>query len=145
IHDGRVGYRVGKLVAVRRVGQVGHQFEIEDEALADLRLVLHHAVMGVDDEAADENRVAHRACSMAAATRSACAVSATSWARTIAARAARSSEGAKNAAMSVMMSSAGSAAVRLCMITIGTRRAATSGAICGSRCSPQTSLTIAAP
>ena len=44
-----------------------------------------------------------------------------------------------------MMSSAGSACSRLCMTITGTPRAATSGAMAGSRCRPQTSLTIVAP
>ena len=55
------------------------------EALPDLGLVLHHAVMGMDDKAVDEDRIAHRALRIAAATRRACIVSATSWVRTISA------------------------------------------------------------
>src|SRR6185312_12815908 len=56
-----------------------------------------------------------------------------------------SSERAKKANMSCMMSIAGSALSRLCMTMTGTLRAATSVAIPASRCRPQTSLTIAAP
>ena len=41
-------------------------------------LVLHHAVKGMECQAGDMNGIAHRALSMAAATRSACTVSATS-------------------------------------------------------------------
>ncbi len=43
--------------------------EIELEGLSDLGLVLHHAVIGVQREARDEDRVGHRAPRMAAATR----------------------------------------------------------------------------
>jgi hypothetical protein len=59
--------------------------------------------------------------------------------------AAISSERAKNATTSATMSMSGSALSRLCMTMTGTPRRATSGAIAGSRCSPQTSLTMAAP
>src|SRR5215471_2244418 len=55
------------------------------------------------------------------------------------------SERSKKAAMSAMMSIRGSAASRLCMTMTGTRWRATTSAISGSRCRPQTSLTIAAP
>ncbi len=43
------------------------------------------------------------------------------------------------------MSIAPSELSRLCMTMTGTPRLATSGAMSGSRCRPQTSLTIAAP
>ena len=46
---------------------------VDDEALADFGLVLHHAVAGMDDEASDEDGVGHRCSPMAAATRSAIA------------------------------------------------------------------------
>src|SRR5215475_10581373 len=61
------------------------------------------------------------------------------------ARAAMSSERAKNAVTSATMSIAGSAASRLCMTMTGTRCSATTRAMSGSRCSPHTSLTMAAP
>src|SRR5208282_4113866 len=51
------------------------------ESLADLGFVLHHAVMGVQREPGDKDRVAHRARLIAAATASACTVGATSWER----------------------------------------------------------------
>src|SRR5215471_13004798 len=51
----------------------------------DLDLVLHHAVVSVQREPGDEDGIGHRALPMAAATRSACTVSATSWVRMIAA------------------------------------------------------------
>ena len=86
VDDGAVGNRVGEPVGARAGRQIERQFEIDDEALADLGFVLHHAVMGVDQQAGDEDRVAHRArfrsrrpCA------SACTVSATSCTRTIAA------------------------------------------------------------
>ena len=56
-----------------------------------------------------------------------------------------SSERAKKASMSAMMSIAGSASSRLCMTTTGTPRSATTRAMSGSRCRPQTSLTMVAP
>src|SRR5215475_3560123 len=61
------------------------------------------------------------------------------------ARAAMSSERAKNAVTSATMSIAGSAASRLFMTMTGTRCSATTRAMSGSRCSPHTSLTMAAP
>ena len=51
--------------------------------LADFGLVLHHAVIGVQHEPVDEDRVAHRARLIAAATASACTVGATSCTRTM--------------------------------------------------------------
>src|SRR6516165_2258598 len=57
----------------------------ELEGLPDLGLVLHHAVISVQRQPGDEDGIGHRALPMAAATRSACTVSATSWVRMIAA------------------------------------------------------------
>ena len=71
--------------------------------------------------------------------------SSTILSRAMPARSAISSERAKNADTSAMMSMAGSAVSRLCMTITGTPRSATSVAMSGSRCRPQTSLTIAAP
>ena len=59
------------------------KFEIDHETLADLGLVFHHAMAGMDDDAGDEDRIGHRCSLIAAATRSACTVSATSWVRMI--------------------------------------------------------------
>jgi hypothetical protein len=56
-----------------------------------------------------------------------------------------SSEREKNSVTSAMMSMDGSARSRLCMMTTGAPRSATTRAMSGSRCRPQTSLTIAAP
>src|SRR5579862_269368 len=85
LHRRVVGHRVLELVGARGLGEVDVERQIEPEGLADLGLVLHHAVVGVEGETADEYRVAHRACRMAAATASACAVAATSWVRIMAA------------------------------------------------------------
>src|SRR5262249_32464149 len=213
--------RVHELVRLRCGGKVDLEYEVELEGLSDLRLMLHHAVIGMQRQPADEDGVAHRASRIAAATRNACTVSATSWVRTIGARfstasrwlaieppmrwsggagdtvsmkrlreaptssgspkdrsspsraiaitlcagvlpnpmpgsstilsramparSAMSSERLKNAAMSAMMSIAGSAASRLCMITTGTPCSAPPGGGARSRCRPQTSLTRAAP
>ena len=63
--------------------EIGGQFEVDHEALADFGLVFHHAMAGMDDDAGDEDRIGHRLSSIAAATRSACTVSATSWVRMI--------------------------------------------------------------
>src|SRR5579884_485530 len=88
-HDKVVGNSVLELVAARRVGKVDAEHEIKLKGLADLALVLHHAVKGVQREAVDKDRVAHRlahrACLIAAATASACTVGATSWTRMMAA------------------------------------------------------------
>src|SRR5207249_1747191 len=80
-----VADRMRKLVGARGRGQIDGEHEIELEGLADLGLVLHHAVIGVQRKTRDEDHVAHRASRMAAATRKACSVSATSCVRTIAA------------------------------------------------------------
>src|SRR6201995_874770 len=66
---------------MRGFPQVGEQLEIDHEALSDLGLMVHHAVAGMDHDAFDENRGGHRRLSIAARTRSACTVSATSWVR----------------------------------------------------------------
>src|SRR6202008_1639869 len=57
--------------------------EVEHERLSDLRLMRHHAMVGVQRQSFDEDAIAHGAPSIAGITRSACTVSATSWARTI--------------------------------------------------------------
>src|SRR6185437_3717023 len=59
--------------------------------------------------------------------------------------AAISSERSKKAAISFMISRPASALSRLCMMTTGTLRLATSAAISRSRCRPQTSLAMVAP
>src|SRR6185437_12827819 len=56
-----------------------------------------------------------------------------------------SSDREKNSVTSLMISIAGSAASRLCMMTTGAPCAATTRAMSGSRCRPHTSLTMAAP
>src|ERR1700716_2097970 len=80
-----IGHGVGEAIGARGFRQVDGEFEIDHEALADFGLVFHHAMAGMDDDAADEDRIGHvcfLACSLiAAATRSACTVSATSWVR----------------------------------------------------------------
>jgi len=66
------------------VGQdVEHQVELE--GLADLGLMLHHAVVGVQRQSIDEHLIGHLMFRSAAATRSAWMVSATSWVRMMAA------------------------------------------------------------
>ena len=74
-----------ELVGARGFGEIDVEHEIEPERLPDLGLVRHHAVIGVQHQPVDENRVAHRARLIAAATASACTVGATSCTRTIAA------------------------------------------------------------
>src|SRR5438128_12098245 len=83
-HTG-IGHGVGQVIGMRGFRQVDGELEIDDETLADFGLVLHHAVAGMDDDAGDEDRIAsYHPCSLiAAATRSACTVSATSCARMI--------------------------------------------------------------
>ena len=71
--------------------------------------------------------------------------SSTIWLSAMPARAAMSSERAKNVAISCMISMAGSARSRLCITMTGTLCSATTLAMSGSRCRPQTSLAIAAP
>src|SRR5262245_8282179 len=82
-HHIGIGHCVRQVIAARGFRQIGAQLEIDDKTLADLGLVIHHAMAGVDDEALDEDGVGHCFSSIAAATRSACTVSATSWARMI--------------------------------------------------------------
>src|SRR6516164_4749978 len=221
IDDLVVGNGVDHLVRAGCRGQIDFEVEIKRESLPHLGLVRHHAVIGMQYQSSYENSVTHRTASIAALTRSAWTVSATSCARTIAApaltasrcaaidppmrssggegvtelmkrlreaptssgkpndlnsasrarqmmlcsgvlpkpmpgsstilsrampaRAAISSERVKKAITSATISTAGSAASRLCITITGTRRLATSGAMSGSFCRPQTSLTIAAP
>ena len=70
-------------------GKIDFQIKVERESLPNLGLVGHDPMSGMQCEAFDENTVAHgspAACrSIAALTRNACTVSATSWTRTIAA------------------------------------------------------------
>src|SRR5207244_6350451 len=73
------------LVGPGRGGQSDVKDEVELEGFADLGLVLQHAVISMQRKAGDEDGIGHRALPMAAATRSACTVSATSWVRMIAA------------------------------------------------------------
>src|SRR6185312_16223363 len=82
-HDIGIGDCIGEPIGAGGLRQVRIQFEVDHEALADLGLVLHHAVAGMDHDAGDEDRIRHCLSSMAAATRSACTVSATSWVRMI--------------------------------------------------------------
>src|SRR5262245_31628400 len=82
-HHIGIGHCVRQVIAARGFRQIGEQLEIDHKALPDLGLVIHHAMAGVDDEALDEDGVGHCFSPMAAATRSACTVSATSWARMI--------------------------------------------------------------
>src|SRR5439155_13486333 len=78
-----IGHGVGNAIGVRGLRQVREQFEIDHEALPDLGLVFHHAMAGMDDDAGDEDRIGHSCSLIAAATRSACTVSATSCVRMI--------------------------------------------------------------
>ena len=71
--------------------------------------------------------------------------SSTIWLPGMPARAAMSSERAKNASISRMISMAGSARSRLCITMTAALCSATTLAMSGSRCRPQTSLAIAAP
>src|SRR5262245_53380493 len=65
--------------------KINFEVEVDRETLPHPGLVRHDAVIGVQRQAADEYAISHRAASIAALTRKACTVSATSWARTIAA------------------------------------------------------------
>src|SRR6266700_2615298 len=78
-----VADRVGELVGMRGGRKINVKDEIELEGLPDFGLMLHHAVIGMQREARNEDGVGHRASRMAFATRSACTVSATSWVRTM--------------------------------------------------------------
>src|SRR3954470_25010921 len=82
-HHAGIGYGVGQVIGARGLRQISGKFEVDDKALPDFGLVLHHAVAGVDDDAGDEDRIAHSRSLIAAVTRSACTVSATSCARMI--------------------------------------------------------------
>src|ERR1700728_2323320 len=70
-HHHVVRYRVLELVATRGRSEIDVEDEIEPECLTDLGFVLHHAVIGVERQTADEDRIAHRARLIAAATASA--------------------------------------------------------------------------
>src|SRR5215467_2143166 len=85
VDDLVVAHGMRELVGARRRGQIDVEHEVELEGLPDLGLVLHHAVIGMQRKPGDEDGIGHRALPMAAATRSACTVSATSWVRMIAA------------------------------------------------------------
>src|SRR5580704_3287049 len=85
LHHLVVGHSVLEHVAARGFGEIDIEHQIELKCLPDLGLVLHHAVIGVQRQPADEDSVAHRARLMAAATASACTVGATSWTRMMAA------------------------------------------------------------
>ena len=80
-----IGHCVYDLVRSGCGGQIYFKIKIDPESLPDLGLVRHHAVICMQRQSANEDTITHRAPSIAAATRSACTVSFTSWARTIAA------------------------------------------------------------
>src|SRR5215208_6042267 len=74
-----IGHGIGEAIGARGFRQVGRQFEIDHEALADLRLMFHDAMTRMYDDAGDEDHIGHRLPQIAAATRSACTVCDTSW------------------------------------------------------------------
>src|SRR5439155_21641669 len=78
-----IGHGIGEAFGVRGFLEIGEQLEVDHKALPDLGLVLHHAMAGMDHKAGDEDRVGHRLSPIAAATRSARTVSATSLLRLI--------------------------------------------------------------
>ena len=78
-----IGHGVGEAIGTRGIRKVDRQFEIDHEALPDLGLMFHDAMAGMDDDAGDEDGIAHRLSQIAAATRSDCTVSDTSWVRMI--------------------------------------------------------------
>src|SRR5215207_9711035 len=82
-HHTGIGYGVRQVIGARGFRQISGKFEVDDKTLPDFGLVLHHAVAGMDDDAGDEDRIAHSCSLIAAATRNACTVSATSCARMI--------------------------------------------------------------
>src|SRR5205814_3227413 len=82
-HHFGVRHGVGEPVGARRLRQVGIEFKIDDETLADFGFVIHHAVASMDRQAGHEDRIGHCLLSIACATRRACKVSATSWVRMI--------------------------------------------------------------
>src|SRR5258705_13947688 len=85
IDDLVVAHGVHELVGARGRAQVDVEHKVELKGLPDRGFVLHHAVIGMDGKAGDEYLVGHLALRIAAATRSASRVSATSWVRMIAA------------------------------------------------------------
>src|SRR5436190_8454973 len=74
---------VGELVGAGGLREIEIEHEIELEGLADLGLVLHHAMIGVQRQPTHEHLVGHVLFRRAAATRNAWMVSATSWVRMI--------------------------------------------------------------
>ena len=132
-----------------------HQMRRDRAAEPLMRLRRRHRADEALARCADQQRQAERlairraaparSCSARASCRSRCRDRARSCRGEMPALAAMSSERAKKAAMSCMMSMAGSALSRLCMMMTGTPRSATSPAMPGSRCRPQTSLAMAAP
>src|SRR3954454_19607088 len=68
-HDVGVRHGVGEPVAARWFRQIGIELEVDDKTLADLGLVLHHAVAGMDRQAGYEDRIGHGFFSIAWATR----------------------------------------------------------------------------
>src|SRR5262249_53116048 len=89
-----VAHGVRELVGARRRGEGDVEHEIKPERLPEIGFVLHHAVIGVQRKPGDEHGIGHRAPRMAASTRNACRVSATSWVRMMAAPLATASRGA---------------------------------------------------
>src|SRR5262249_55974434 len=84
-HHPGVTHGVREFVGAGRRAQVDVEHEVEPEGLSDRALVLHHAVISMHAKTGDEDVVGHRAPRIAAATRSACTVSWTSWVRIMAA------------------------------------------------------------
>src|SRR5438445_7752683 len=78
-----IGHGIGETIGARGIRQIGKEFEIDHEPLPDLGLMFHHAMAGMDDDAGDKDTIGHRLSQIAAATRSACTVSDTSWVRMI--------------------------------------------------------------
>src|SRR5262249_13046224 len=72
-----IAHGVRELVGARSRGEIDVEHDVEREGLPDLGLVLHHTVISMQREPGDEDGIGHRALPMAAATRSACTVSAT--------------------------------------------------------------------
>src|SRR5665213_3560887 len=59
VHDLVVADRVGELVGARGLLEIDIEDEIEPEALADLGLMLHHAVIGVQRQPVNEHPVSY--------------------------------------------------------------------------------------
>src|SRR4029077_21220291 len=59
LDDQVVGNGVFQLVAARSVAEINVEHEIELETLSDLALMRHHAVIGVQSQAVDEDRITH--------------------------------------------------------------------------------------